>query len=82
MKLIPKPPGNISGGEIIFEDKNLVEFSEKSMQQIRGNRISMIFQEPMTSLNPVFKVGDQIAESLILHKGLNKSRLFLERLIC
>lgn len=77
MKLIPKPPGNISGGEIIFEDKNLVEFSEKSMQQIRGNRISMIFQEPMTSLNPVFKVGDQIAESLILHKGLNKKQAFL-----
>jgi oligopeptide/dipeptide ABC transporter ATP-binding protein len=77
MRLIPKPPGEIrSGSRILFDGENGVEdlaaASEARMRQIRGNDIAMIFQEPMTSLNPVFRVGDQIMESLRLHQGLNK----------
>lgn len=64
MKLIPNPPGIISNGQILFEGNDLVKASEEEMRRIRGNQISMIFQEPMTSLNPVFRVGDQIAETL------------------
>lgn len=66
------PPGEIAGGEILFEGHDILKKSEKEMQSIRGNKISMIFQEPMTSLNPVMKVGDQVAETLVLHKGLTK----------
>ncbi len=73
MGLIPQPPGKIEGGEIIFEGKNLLEYSEAEMRHIRGNEISMIFQEPMTSLNPVFTVGNQISEAIILHQGLDKA---------
>lgn len=72
MRLIPNPPGKIVGGEILFNGQDLLKKSEKEMRDIRGNRISMIFQEPMTSLNPVFRVGQQISESLIVHQGLNK----------
>lgn len=72
MRLIPNPPGKISGGQILFEGKDLVSASEDEMRKIRGNDISMIFQEPMSALNPVFKVGDQIAEVLMLHKGMSK----------
>lgn len=76
LKLIPSPPGRIAGGEILYKGKNLVEFSETQMQQIRGNDISMIFQEPMTSLNPLFTVGDQIREVIMLHqdKGEKEAR--------
>lgn len=72
MGLIPNPPGKISQGQILFEGQDLVQASESQMRKIRGNDIAMIFQEPMTSLNPVFKVGDQISESLILHKQMTK----------
>ncbi len=72
MGLIPNPPGEINGGEIIFENKNLVTATNKEMRRVRGNKISMIFQEPMTSLNPVFTVGEQIAETIQLHQGLNE----------
>ena len=72
MQLIPNPPGKITGGSIMFNGEDLVKASEARMRQIRGNDIAMIFQEPMTSLNPVFKVGMQISESLILHKGMSK----------
>lgn len=72
MRLIPNPPGKITGGQILFEGKDLAKASEDEMRKIRGNDISMIFQEPMSALNPVFKVGDQIAEVLTLHKGMNK----------
>ncbi|CCO09128.1 putative peptide ABC transporter ATP-binding protein y4tR [Desulforamulus hydrothermalis Lam5 = DSM 18033] len=72
MRLIPNPPGRIVGGQILFNGEDLLQKTEKEMRAIRGNRISMIFQEPMTSLNPVFRVGQQIAESLMLHQGLNK----------
>lgn len=67
MQLIPCPPGKITGGEIFFHGNNLLSLSEKQMREVRGNDISMIFQEPMTSLNPVFTVGDQIDEVLALH---------------
>jgi len=72
IQLIPDPPGKIVGGKIFFEGDNLLDYSEARMRKIRGNRISMIFQEPMTSLNPVFSVGDQVAEVIRLHQGLSR----------
>ncbi|MDI6638399.1 MAG: ABC transporter ATP-binding protein [Bacillota bacterium] len=72
MRLIPNPPGKIIGGEIIFEGENILEKSEAEMRHIRGNEISMIFQEPMTSLNPVFTIGDQIMEAIMLHQKVGK----------
>jgi oligopeptide/dipeptide ABC transporter ATP-binding protein len=72
LRLIPVPPGRVVGGEILFKGRNLLGLSEDEMRKIRGNRISMIFQEPMTSLNPVFTVGNQIQETLKLHQGLSK----------
>jgi oligopeptide/dipeptide ABC transporter ATP-binding protein len=72
MGLIPNPPGRIAGGEILFNGKNLVGMPAREMRKIRGNEISMIFQEPMTSLNPVFTIGNQIMESVILHQRLSK----------
>ncbi len=71
MRLVPSP-GAIVSGEILFEGRNLLTFSDSEMQNIRGNRISIIFQEPMTSLNPVFRIGDQIAEGLLLHRKISK----------
>jgi len=71
MRLVPDPPGKIVKGEIHFAGKNLLTLSEAEMRKIRGRSISMIFQEPMTSLNPVFQIGDQIAEVLRLHEGLS-----------
>ncbi len=78
MQLIPNPPGEIVGGEILYNGKDLVKATEREMEKIRGNEISMIFQEPMTSLNPIIKCGKQIAESLILHRGMNKKEAFAE----
>ena len=72
IQLIPHPPGKIVGGKIFFEGDNLLDYSEARMRKIRGNRISMIFQEPMTSLNPVFTVGNQVAEVIRLHQGLSR----------
>ncbi len=72
MGLLASPPGKITDGEILFEGKNLLALSESEMRKIRGNRISMIFQEPMTSLNPVFTVGYQIVEALRLHQKMGK----------
>ena len=72
IQLIPDPPGKIMGGKIFFEGDNLLLYSEARMRKIRGNRISMIFQEPMTSLNPVFTVGDQVAEVIRLHQRLSR----------
>jgi oligopeptide/dipeptide ABC transporter ATP-binding protein len=73
IRLIPIPPGRFLDGEILFEDKDLLKMNKEEIRSIRGNRISMIFQEPMTSLNPVFTVGDQIMESFLLHQRLNRS---------
>jgi oligopeptide/dipeptide ABC transporter ATP-binding protein len=72
LRLIPDPPGKIVDGQILFEGTNLLQLSAAEMRRIRGNDISMIFQEPMTSLNPVFTIGNQIAEAVRLHQGLSK----------
>ena len=72
LRLIPEPPGKIVAGEILFSNKNLLSLSIEEMRKIRGNDISMIFQEPMTSLNPVFTIGNQIAEVIRLHQRLKK----------
>src|SRR4249919_2414845 len=72
MRLIQSPPGKIVGGEIFYRGRDLLKLSNEEMRRIRGNEISMIFQEPMTSLNPVFTIGNQISEAIILHQGLSK----------
>jgi len=74
MRLIPAPPGRIVGGEIRFEAQNLLSLSEDAMRTIRGGKIAMIFQEPMTALNPVFRVGDQIAEVIQTHRKIGKKQ--------
>jgi len=71
MRLIPNPPGKIAGGSIMFDGENLLDYSEDEMRHVRGNRIAMIFQDPMTSLNPVLTIGRQLTESLELHMKLN-----------
>jgi oligopeptide/dipeptide ABC transporter ATP-binding protein len=71
LQLIPMPPGELVGGTAEFEGSDLLRFSSDEIRKVRGNRISMIFQEPMTSLNPVFTIGDQIGEAIRLHQGLN-----------
>jgi len=68
LRLIPSPPGRVLGGEIIFEGRDLLKLSEAEMRQVRGKDIAMIFQEPMTSLNPVYTIGDQIVEAITLHQ--------------
>src|SRR5690554_5807187 len=72
MRLLPEPPAHIRGGRILFDGQDLLGLSPAAMQAIRGKRIGMIFQEPMTSLNPVYRVGEQIAEVLRRHEGLNR----------
>jgi peptide/nickel transport system ATP-binding protein len=72
MRLVPDPPGRIVGGSVLFEGIDLLGLSEAGMRDIRGNRISMIFQEPMTSLNPVMRIGDQIAEAVRLHRSMTR----------
>ena len=71
-QLIPMPPGEIKSGSIIFRDRDLLKLPEKEIQALRGTQISMIFQEPMTSLNPVFKIGDQLADVFMTHQKMNK----------
>jgi len=78
MRLIPYPPGIIVGGEVIFQGQNLLQVSEEEMRHIRGNRIAMIFQEPMTSLNPVLTISRQLTESLELHRGMDKKEAAAE----
>ena len=73
MQLIPDPPGIITEGEIIFEGKNMIFNTEKENQKIRGNGISMIFQDPMTALNPIMTIGDQLTEVVLQHKKCSKS---------
>jgi oligopeptide/dipeptide ABC transporter ATP-binding protein len=76
LRLIPFPPGKIVGGEIHFRGRNLLDLTEEEIRSVRGKEISMIFQEPMTSLNPVFRIGDQMVEVIMLHQGLGKSQAF------
>lgn len=85
LRLIPNPPGKITGGTIKLQGKNVFDYTEEEMESIRGNQVSMIFQDPMTSLNPVMTVGDQIAEEIQLHnkdmdkkKALDKAKEMLE----
>jgi peptide/nickel transport system ATP-binding protein/oligopeptide transport system ATP-binding protein len=74
MRLIQKPPGRFANGEILFEGRDLLKASDREMRRIRGNEISMIFQEPMTSLNPVFTIGNQITETIVLHQRLSRAQ--------
>src|SRR6476659_9505903 len=71
LRLIPIPPGRVLGGKVIFNGVDLLSLSEKQMRGVRGKDIAMIFQEPMTSLNPVYTIGDQIAEAVILHQKVS-----------
>jgi len=75
IRLVESPPGKIEEGEIFYKGENLLKISEEKMRTVRGNEISMIFQEPMTSLNPVFTIGRQLTEVLILHQNMRKKRL-------
>jgi peptide/nickel transport system ATP-binding protein len=72
MGLIPSPPGKITGGKILYKGEELTKASDKRMREIRGNEVAMIFQEPMTSLNPVFTIGDQLTESIRIHMKISK----------
>jgi oligopeptide transport system ATP-binding protein len=74
MRLIPSPPGKIVGGEVLFEGRDLLKVSDDEIRSIRGNKIAMIFQDPMTSLNPVIPIGRQISEALELHLGMDKQQ--------
>jgi peptide/nickel transport system ATP-binding protein len=74
MRLVPDPPGKVVGGEVRFKGQDLLALPEGEMRRIRGNHLSMIFQEPMTSLNPVYTVGEQIGEAVRLHQGLDRKR--------
>ncbi len=80
MGLIPMPPGKVTSGKILYNGEDLLTKSDAEMRKIRGNQISMIFQEPMTSLNPVFTVGDQICETLMLHQNMTKKEAMAEAL--
>ncbi|MFA5844294.1 MAG: ABC transporter ATP-binding protein [Coriobacteriia bacterium] len=72
MRLIPMPPGKVEGGDVLFKGESLLAMKEDDVRHIRGNRIAMIFQDPMTSLNPVYRIGHQIAEPLMIHKGMSR----------
>jgi len=73
MGLVPRPPGRIAGGEILFDGVDLLQLSAAALRELRGNRISMIFQEPMTSLNPVLTVGEQIVEGILRHRTMSRA---------
>jgi len=73
MRLIPMPPGKIVGGQVLFQGRDLLKISDEEMRSVRGNKIAMIFQDPMTSLNPVLTVGRQVSEALELHLGMSRS---------
>ena len=74
MRLVPSPPGRTVAGEVVFEGENLLDMDDAEMRNIRGNRIAMVFQEPMTSLNPVLTIGRQLTETLELHQGMTKQQ--------
>jgi oligopeptide/dipeptide ABC transporter ATP-binding protein len=75
LDLIPRPPGELMGGKILFNGTDLLKLTEPDMQKIRGNHIAMVFQEPLTSLNPVFTIGDQIGEAILVHKTVDTEEL-------
>ena len=74
MGLIDMPPGKIEGGDVLYRGRSLVKMTEDEMEHIRGNDIAMIFQDPMTSLNPVYTIGRQLSEGMILHRGYSKQQ--------
>lgn len=74
IRLIPSPPGKIVGGQVLFDGQDLLKLNDDEIRSIRGNKIAMIFQDPMTSLNPVLTIGRQIGEALELHLGMDKDR--------
>src|SRR6266487_2226675 len=76
LRLIPSPPGKVLSGEVLLEGRDLLQLSEKEMRQVRGRDIAMIFQEPMTSLNPVYTIGDQIAEAVMLHQHVRPRQAY------
>ncbi len=76
MRLVPDPPGKIVDGKVILDGVDLLRISEEEMRTMRGGRVAMSFQDPMTYLNPVHKVGDQIAEAIMLHQNLRKEEAF------
>ncbi len=76
MRLLPSPPSKVLGGEILLDGDSILELKEKQMRKIRGNKVSMIFQEPMTSLNPVFTCGDQIMEAVLLHQNVSRTEAY------
>lgn len=78
VRLVETPPGKYVGGEILFNGEDMLKISEQRIREIRGNDISFIFQEPMTSLNPIFKIGRQISETMILHRGMSKKEAYKE----
>jgi oligopeptide transport system ATP-binding protein len=79
MRLIATPPGEVKeGSQVLFDGKNLANMNEHELRELRGSEISMIFQDPMTSLNPTMKIGNQIAESLVIHRGMSKHEAFNE----
>jgi len=82
MRLVPDPPGRIVGGSVTLEGTDLLGLNEAEMRKIRGNRISMIFQEPMTSLNPVMRIGDQITEVVRLHRDMTKKEAWTQSRCC
>ena len=73
LRLIPQPPGKIESGEVMFEDRDLMKLKDDDMRRIRGNKMAMVFQDPMTSLNPVLTINQQISEAVILHMGMDKN---------
>src|SRR4051812_27534624 len=74
LRLIPSPPGKVLGGEVLLEGRDLLKLSEPDMRKVRGKDVAMIFQEPMTSLNPVYTIGDQIIEAITLHQHVSASQ--------
>lgn len=76
VKLLPSPPAVYKGGKIIYEDKNLIDFTQKQMESIRGSEIAVILQDPMTSLNPTMQIGNQIIESIVKHTSVNRSEAY------
>src|SRR5580765_7101108 len=76
LRLIPSPPGQFLGGQIFWQGRDVLKLSEHEMRTVRGGQIAMIFQEPMTSLNPVYTIGDQIAEAVVLHQKVNARQAY------
>jgi ABC-type dipeptide/oligopeptide/nickel transport system ATPase component len=76
LRLIPQPPGRFESGRAMFDGIDLLHCSDEELQRIRGNRLSMIFQDPMTSLNPYMRIGDQVIEPLVIHRGISRADAF------